>query len=585
MKLDFIKYFIKGLILMNNNNHTQINSKEIFDQKINNDRKKLKQIINQATLLDFEKNFFPEASIKRSLKGLSNVIVVAPYGFFGDAENTDYLAYLISKELNASYLINNKKYKSVLNENSYGEIADLNKPYLENENTKSFINKLLSSISAIRIKTSCPPIVIILLDIEKKSAENGSFDIYLTMDYESQNSDYYKSSLNISKTIFNNLNKNEYKISYEKRIYFCKNTIFHFLIKKINEIGLVNVVQIKLKYQGIRDIENISITAKNIADSLKNTKEYKIIGNLTETLNAVVLTETTPDYNLVEKACKRLTEIISKHYENAMLEAGKYIIKEFYNNEIERARNKQPYKEKSLFQLIQQLKKSGAKAPSKSWIYNAVNLSIDYEDFKNIKKYNKLLLSHKILLFTISNRKIKEFLIEEIVDNSYTINQLRSRIAEIKQNNNDYIEEKIIKEIEEKKNDLVNNDIKNESKIIEDNSIKDEDKKNDLVKSNASKSESKKSTNKDKDNYFSNFVDILKKPEILFNSANRSKLTLKFLSKFKKSDLVNIKTLTLQKKMEIQMEIEVLNSMLKEQNSIIEKYDVFIKSLDDILLD
>lgn len=88
------------------------------------------------------------------------------------------------------------------------------------------------------------------------------------------------------------------------------------------------------------------------------------------------------DLELVDKAYEDLSQIFSNHLENAMQEAGKYLIKEFYDDNIELAREKKSPKDESLNQLIKRLQNRSAASPSKSWIYQSIGLVIQEHDME-----------------------------------------------------------------------------------------------------------------------------------------------------------------------------------------------------------
>jgi len=74
--------------------------------------------------------------------------------------------------------------------------------------------------------------------------------------------------------------------------------------------------------------------------------------------------------------------------------------------------------------------------PSKSWVYNAVNLVVQSHDFKGFQTYGNLNLSHKIVLLPIKDRGLKEELIQEIAEKELTVKESKERIANLKGNNN-----------------------------------------------------------------------------------------------------------------------------------------------------
>jgi len=198
--------------------------------------------------------------------------------------------------------------------------------------------------------------------------------------------------------------------------------IMNQIFLKLNyDLTKVQSIQLEIMYTGFRDPQNIYLTADAFSAAIG---KFVDVGSL-------VVVKTQPHQVLVERAYHSLTQIFSTHLENAMLEAGEYIIKEFYGGDPERARNKDPVEKESLNQLIQRLQNRSSSAPSKSWIYNAVNLVVENEDLRGFHTYGKLLLSHKVLLLPIDSFEIKKQLIQETYDNNYTIEQLRNRIPEV----------------------------------------------------------------------------------------------------------------------------------------------------------
>ncbi|MCD4676904.1 MAG: hypothetical protein K8S18_13055, partial [Desulfobacula sp.] len=76
--------------------------------------------------------------------------------------------------------------------------------------------------------------------------------------------------------------------------------------------------------------------------------------------------------DLIEKAYKRLSEIMSENHETAMMQAGNYLVENFYGNDIELARKKKSPKKETLNQLIKRFKDGSFASPSKSWIYQSI---------------------------------------------------------------------------------------------------------------------------------------------------------------------------------------------------------------------
>ena len=146
------------------------------------------------------------------------------------------------------------------------------------------------------------------------------------------------------------------------------------------------------------------------------------------------IVEEQADEILVEEAYKELSDIVVRRWSQAMEEVGEYLISKFYNDDLESVKNNKPANEKSLYQLIQKIQGDRDNAPSKSWIYNAINLAADKKQFEleNYSKYNELGLSHKVSLTHVKDITKKKELIEEAIENSYSVEKLKERINENK---------------------------------------------------------------------------------------------------------------------------------------------------------
>ena len=103
----------------------------------------------------------------------------------------------------------------------------------------------------------------------------------------------------------------------------------------------------------------------------------------------------------------------------------------FYGGDLERARSNDSPLKNSLYSLLDRLNKNKAPGlPSKSWVYNSIKLVVVEHDFRDFHTYGKLGLSQKVLLFPVRDIEIRKRLINESVENDYTVARLRERIAE-----------------------------------------------------------------------------------------------------------------------------------------------------------
>ena len=190
------------------------------------------------------------------------------------------------------------------------------------------------------------------------------------------------------------------------------------------------------------------------ADKAKVESEDMELQTKDQNKEGSVKGEKQPDNELVKRAYDNLLDIFTKHFENAMLEAGQYIIKEFYSNDYKNAEKKKADKNKSfetLNQMISENKKNNISGPSKSWIYNAVSLAVQNKklhefDPDTFHTYGNIPLSHKVLLLPVKKRnndgkvdsdktlERKYELIKKIDEDGLTVKQLRKEIHKDVQN-------------------------------------------------------------------------------------------------------------------------------------------------------
>jgi hypothetical protein len=401
-------------------------NKDQFDKQIIEMRQSLKENLPKKD--QHLMNHLPvsEGQIYRRMNSSCPVLWVAPHGFFGDAIYSDYIGIFAAQMMAGSCLVNNKNCRCPLPEHGYGEIANLNDPEDPNPYANAFYNKLKSATSIIRLKSGQIPFVVILLNQTDKDVD--TFEIFVGTSDEKHDSPGSEWIAALKKS----MDSSQFNINFiAQHLQTSERTLFSYLYHHQLETGPLRLVQIRFNCHLLTDKNILPISS-----FLSRALSYASLSNNNDKQlciqNHCVDTEDEPDMRLVEEAGLKLTEIISHHYENAMIEAGNYIVETFFANDIERARNKQATKEKSLYQLILYLQNQKNNAPSKSWLYNAVNLAVDHSDYKNYHLYTKLMLSHKIELLPIHNYELKKHLIKETVENNLTVSKLKDRINLVK---------------------------------------------------------------------------------------------------------------------------------------------------------
>ena len=192
-------------------------------------------------------------------------------------------------------------------------------------------------------------------------------------------------------------------------------------------------IQLEFKYTGVREKDCIQSAGEKIAKAISN---FLSIPFLPAVVEAKPVMDDVDDEK-VESAYKYLKEIFVKHIQNAMLECGQYLIKTFYDGNYELAQEKKFTSNKSLAKLITRIQQDALEkgnAPSRTWLYDAVNLAIDYHLYKQKQLpsvYGQLGHSHKVNL-TSAPDEVKSDLVEETVREKYSVAKLRERIRQEK---------------------------------------------------------------------------------------------------------------------------------------------------------
>lgn len=386
------------------------------------------------------------------ITGKNPILLIAPHGIYGDDDNTDKLTRKMAQRLNCYAVINgiysrpvaatkNKPAKVadkaalILNLNSISQIT----AHLKDE----FLDPIIKYTDEIKAINGSP-LVVLIHGIENKNANNHygkDTDIVIGIGLGHGSPDSLSCDRKLSDKLQGLLGKSGtkkirtvYSDNYLPTAPTSKyagsdednlNQLFANEKSKVRDTT-VQSLQLEIRKAGFRDsAKNINSTAERLSVALAELAGVKLVGK------EVALTpkETQPDTPLVEKAFETLAGIFVSHYINALLEAGRYIIDNFYDGQIELARAHKPTKGKSLNQLIQMLQGRDGDAPSRSWIFNSVVMVIDENDYKSVHSYGQLSQSHKVILLTIKDRALKTSLIEEVVAKGLTVNQLKERIA------------------------------------------------------------------------------------------------------------------------------------------------------------
>lgn len=190
----------------------------------------------------------------------------------------------------------------------------------------------------------------------------------------------------------------------------------------------------------IPDAEVLASTEETKSNDTKSSEaieENKISHNLPAEVKKVVEDIAVSD-DVIQEVYEHLKNIFVNNFQDAtyksMLECGQYLVAKFYGT-YEKAQEKKFTRTESMSKLIKKIRDnaSDGNIPSRTWVYDAVNLAIDhylYEQKKLPSAYGQLGHSQKVNLTYAPNLESKIKMIETL--DKPTVAQIRKCIADEK---------------------------------------------------------------------------------------------------------------------------------------------------------
>jgi hypothetical protein len=256
---------------------------EEMDHWIESVRRCIEEHLSPEERRIFREEFFPEKRLRVGRDGLSNVLVVAPHGFPGDDDHTDYLAFFLAKELRAFYLINNKAFYKPGRNHSFGKPANLNRPWSSNPHTRRFVGLILEMVSVIGSRGAHVPIVLCIhgmSDVNARKFSAGDFCLGAGYTREEKENAFREggpatASLGLIEGILQGLRRMGYKATDGIPPYCGKRAIPGYLKAMEPVVGRTEAVQVEIRYLGFRDPHNIVKTAREMAQVVRELPSYR----------------------------------------------------------------------------------------------------------------------------------------------------------------------------------------------------------------------------------------------------------------------------------------------------------------------
>ena len=421
----------------------------------------------QASQTSEKKVDQPKASNTNELiyrTGKKKVLLVAPHGLKSDEPGTAEIVDQVRQFLGCGAIINARVPKKELNYNRIDQA----------KNDKTYIGALRNAAAA-----DGHSLAVFLHGIEDGNIKEeskrlgiGNGTLKAVVGYGQP--DNPCASKVKAEAVIKALNDNgiHAEPAYEREDGYCAahpNVMTQWF--KTNGFDGVDAVQIELKATGVRDIDSRTQTAISIARALSEATGLPLPENIAkkppqlllpapvegpavqentshDQKAVIVQPEAEADATLVETVHAKLRDIFGSaaqemmaREQKAALEAGKYLIEVFYDNDYELAEAGKMTRRASFRALAKRFKSSNADGPKKSWLHNAVKVAVverrfsTVEDKGAVQTYGQLGLSQKVLLLPLPHEERVEF-VKEIAGETLTVAGTRERIDAFKATKN-----------------------------------------------------------------------------------------------------------------------------------------------------
>ena len=148
----------------------------------------------------------------------------------------------------------------------------------------------------------------------------------------------------------------------------------------------------------------------------------------TRTSEAVKAEIVTVDKKLVDEAVEWIRDTALENIKKTFVEVGNYILKKFFNDDIELARSKNPFKNASFRALAERC--GTADFPvSKTWLNNAVGVALMTRQLPSTKSAFKLLApTLQETLLPLKDPERVEKVAEKVIEGEYSLRQARKAV-------------------------------------------------------------------------------------------------------------------------------------------------------------
>lgn len=130
----------------------------------------------------------------------------------------------------------------------------------------------------------------------------------------------------------------------------------------------------------------------------------------------------------IDQAIHFIIDTYQSAAQQAMFTVGTYLVETFFNGDYKLARNPRNINGNESLNRIRKGLELFTGSPSKTWVYDALKVTLDQKLFEEDTRYAKLSVSHKIKLLSVSDLAQKKELIELSNKQDWSVRKLHQEI-------------------------------------------------------------------------------------------------------------------------------------------------------------
>jgi|GEM_PF-5141560 len=377
--------------------------------------------------------------------GRCNILVVVPHGFPGDDTNSEILGYHLAEHLQCYAVINNRKYmKETNSSNESGFVGDLFQQYYASRAALDYINPLIEIVESIHNTFEKPPLILFLGGMHGTPPLNPAPPFCAVQIDAGYANSYHPAVATARKETIDWICTELEKIGFvpwEKGSSEAEDSMLSYFKKKLSYP--VEAIRIGIPFEGFRDnVEGLEQGAKLLAEAFRNVGAYEELepGQFHVTLDKSLITSVRPgtdpvkeepiDEELIQEAVIFINETLNKTIYKGAQKIGSFVLKKFFNNDINAAASRSPHKAASYRRLCE--REDLLLSPGQLSVMVRVAAQEQFFSDSGLD-VTALSYTHKAEFVKLQNSEAKLELVRETLEKGYSTRTLEKRVKEIRE--------------------------------------------------------------------------------------------------------------------------------------------------------